>query len=44
MNPQDLRNKVGGHTHTHSSKKKHTYTRENRVKKKIASLINEERA
>ena len=32
---QELRKKVGKHTHTHISKKKHTYTIENRVKKKI---------
>ena len=31
---QELRKKVGEHTHTHISKKKHTYTRESRVKKK----------
>ena len=42
MIPQELRKKVGEHTHT--SKKKHTHTRENRVEKKNASLINEKRA
>ena len=42
MIPQELRKKVGEHTHT--SKKKHTHTRENRVKKKMTSLIKEERA
>ena len=41
MNPQELRKKVGEHTHT--SKKKHTHTIENRVKKKT-SLIKERRA
>ena len=30
---QELRKKVGEYTHTHISKKKHTYTMENRVKK-----------
>ena len=42
MNQQELRKKVGEHTHT--SNKKHTHTRENRVGKKKASLINEKRS
>ena len=44
MSPQELRKKVGERTHSHTSKKKHTHIRENRVEKKKASLTNEERA
>ena len=41
---QELRKKVDEHTHTHISKKKHTHTIENRVKKENTSLIIERRA
>ena len=37
MKPQELRKKVGEHTHT--SKERHTHTREKRVEKKEASLM-----
>ena len=42
MTSQELRKKVGEHTHTHMSKKNHTHTIENRVKKKT-TLIKERR-
>ena len=44
MNPQELRKKVGEHTHT-KARRSFTHTREKRVeKKKLPSLINEKRA